>query len=177
MSQVDEHLVELVRNAVGLELNGQYFYRRAAEATAHPQGKKMFLRLAEEEQGHIGEVGSLFISLIGIDEWKRINAEEIASPRISPVIAQLESAVQSRGHSDVADDTQALRLAMELERRAVAFFEGLEKSAQNSIQIEMIRKLADEERFHYDFLQSQLDSVLNVGLWLDMPEFRMDGRY
>jgi len=177
MSQVDENLVEIIRDAIGLELNGQYFYRRAAEATAHPKGKQMFLRLAEEEEGHIDEVGALFMSLIGEKEWQRINAEEAANPRTSPVITQLEAAVQARGHSEVADDTQALRLAMDLERRAVSFFEGLEKNATDSLQIEMIRKLADEERFHYDFLQSQLDSVLNVGLWLDMPEFRMDGRY
>ncbi|CAK0766217.1 Rubrerythrin domain-containing protein [Gammaproteobacteria bacterium] len=177
MSQIDEHLVELVRSAIGLELNGEYFYRRAAEATAHPKGKAMFLQLAEHEQGHIGEIGALFASLIGDSEWERITAEEIANPRMSPVISQLEAAVRARGHTEVADDTQALRLAMELERRAVTFFEGLENSTKDLIQQEMIRKLADEERYHYDFLQAQLDSVLNVGIWLDAPEFRLDGKF
>jgi rubrerythrin len=177
MSQKDEHLIELVRSAIGLELNGEYFYKRAAEATSHPQGKIMFLRLAEQEQGHVEEIGALFASLIGEEEWKRITAEEAASPRTSPVIEQLEAAVAARAHSEVADDTQALRLAMELERRAVAFFEGLENTTTDPVKLEMLRKLAEEERYHYDFLQAQLDSVLNVGIWLDAPEFRLDGKF
>jgi rubrerythrin len=41
----------------------------------------------------------------------------------------------------------------------------------------MIRNLVDEEHYHYDFLQAQLDSVLNVGIWLDAPEFRLDGKF
>jgi rubrerythrin len=177
MSNIDEHLIDLVRSAISLELNGGYFYKRAAEATAHPTGKKMFLRLAEEEDNHVDEIRSMFISLIGEDEWKRISAEEAASPRVSPVITQLEAAVAARAHSDVADDTQALRLAMELERRAVAFFEELENATTDSVKVKMIRELAEEERYHYDILQAQLDSVLNVGIWLDAPEFRLDGKF
>jgi rubrerythrin len=177
MSQIDEHLVELVRSAIGLELNGEYFYKRAAEVTAHPKGKSMFLRLAEEEQGHVGELKELFAGLIGEAEWERINAEEAANPRVSPVISQLEAVMVARAHGDVADDTQALRLAMELERRAIAFFDGLKNATDDSVKIKMIAKMVDEEHYHYDFLQAQLDSVLNVGVWLDAPEFRMDGKF
>lgn len=177
MSQQDEHLLEIIRAAIGLELNGEYFYNRAAEATSHPQGKVMFLRLAKQEQSHAEEIGALFASLIGEEEWKRITAEEAANPRTSPVITQMEATVAAHAHSEVADDTQALRLAMELERRAVAFFEGLENTTTDPVKLEMLRKLAEEERYHYDFLQAQLDSVLNVGIWLDAPEFRLDGKF
>ena len=177
MSQANDKLIEVVRAAVNLELNGEYFYRRAAKATGHPQGKAMFQRLAEQEQGHVEEIRDLFVSLVGEDEWQKITDEERASPRTSPVIEQLEAAILARGHSEVADDTQALRLAMELERRAVQFFEGLMNYTEDPVKLGMIRQLIDEERFHYDVLQAQLDSVLNVGIWLDAPEFRQDGKY
>jgi len=177
MSHSNENLLELVRSAISLELNGEYFYKRAAEATEHPKGKIMFLRLAEEELGHVGEIKSLFVSLIGESEWDRISAEEVTNPRISPVISQLEAAAAAHAHGDVADDTQALRLAMELERRAIAFFGGLKNATDDSVKLGMIAKMVDEEHYHYDFLQAQLDSVLNVGIWLDTPEFRMDGKF
>ena len=137
----------------------------------------MFLRLAEQERSHVGEIGALFTGLIGEDEWARVSAEEAASPRSSTVIAQLEAAILARGHSEVADDTQALRLAMELERRAILFFEGLRGRTDDPVKVNMIRHLIEEEHYHYDFLQAQLDSVLNVGIWLDTPEFRLDGRF
>ncbi|CAK0771788.1 Rubrerythrin domain-containing protein [Gammaproteobacteria bacterium] len=177
MSQPSDGLLELVQSAIGLELNGQHFYRRAAEATDHPRGKAMFLRLAEQEEGHIAEIGALFAGLIGESEWERLSAAEAANPRSSSIIDQLEAAIVARGHSAVADDTQALRLAMELERRAIQFFEGLRNRTDDPVKLEMIHTLAEEERFHYDFLQTQLDSVLNVGIWLDAPEFRLDGKF
>ena len=42
---------------------------------------------------------------------------------------------------------------------------------------EILNQICDEERFHYDLLQAQYDSVTNDGFWLDSAEFRMDGKY
>jgi len=41
----------------------------------------------------------------------------------------------------------------------------------------MFNRICDEERLHYDLLQAQNDSVTNSGFWLDVAEFRMDGKY
>lgn len=172
-----DNLVDLIRSAARLELDGRSFYRQAAVATSHPSGKRMFLRLADEEQNHFAELGALLASLVGESEWQRIVSEEAASTDKSPVIAQLETAISARGHSTVADDTQALRVAMELERRALSFFDGLKEHASDPMQLELLSKLAEEERFHYDLLQAQLDSLLNVGIWLDTPELRMDAKF
>ncbi len=170
-------LIALIRSALRLELDGREFYLRAAEATEHPSGQQMFLRLADQEQNHFAELGALFADLVGAAEWEQIAAEEAANTQPSPVIAQLEAAVAARGRGEVADDTQALRIAMELERRAVTFFDGLREHAADARQRQVLQELAEEERYHYDFLQAQLDSVLNVGLWLDTPEFRQDGKF
>ena len=172
-----EALIGLIRSALRLELDGRAFYRRAAIVTAHPSGKRMFLRLADQEQNHVEELGALFADLVGVAEWQQIAAEEAANTQQSPVIAQLEVAVAARGHGAVADDTQALRIAMELERRALSFFDGLIAHAADPNQRALLQELADEERFHYDCLQTQLDSVLNVGIWLDAPEFRLDAKF
>lgn len=176
-SPPSDALIDLIRSALRLELDGREFYRQAASATAHPSGKRMFLRLAEQEQNHVAELGALFSDVVGENEWQQIAAEEEANTQQSPVIAQLEAAVAARGHGDVADDTQALRIAMELERRARSFFDGLREQAADPRQRGLLEKLADEERFHYDCLQAQLDSVLNVGIWLDAPEFRLDAKF
>ena len=177
MGYLNEHLAEVVRSALALEFNGEYFYLQAAEATQHPKGKAMFLELAKQEQGHVEEIGILFSGLLGEAEWKQLLAEAAENPRTSEVVTQLSATVRARGHGEVADDTQALRLAMELERRAIQFFEGLKIHTEDPAMIKMINTMAEEERFHYDFLQAQLDSVLNVGIWLDSTEFRVDGRF
>ncbi len=177
MTHIDDSVIELARTSLSFELGGENFYRHAAELTRNSRGKAMFLRLAEEETGRMDDLHTLFGAIIGADKWKRLVADEVANAHPSQVIAEMEAAVTLRGHGVVADDTQALRLAMELERRIIHLFKELATHTQDPVIINLIGKMVEEEGFQYDSLQAQLDSVLNVGLWLDSPEFRMDGKY
>ncbi len=177
MTHIDDRVIELARTALSFEYGEEHFYRHAAEMTQNPKGKAMFLRLAKEEPGHMGDMHRLFSAIIGKDEWQRLAEEEAANAHPSKIIAEMEAAVAHRGMIAVADDTQALRMAMELERRAIHLLKDMADHTQDPAIIELIGKMIMEECSQYDDLQAQLDSVLNVGLWLDVPEFRMDGKY
>jgi rubrerythrin len=177
MSHVDDRIVELVRAALDFEFGGEQLYRHLAGLTQNASGKAMFLRLAEEEKRHVGESHELFAALVGEEEWQRLCAREAAQPNLTGIVADLEAAVLQRGHAAVADDTQALRMAMELERRAIRMYQEMGQHSDDPVVLKLVGRLVQEEFFHYDSLQAQLDSILNVGLWLDQPEFRMDGKF
>jgi len=177
MSHIDDKVIDLVRTALDFEFGGEHFYRHLAGLTKNASGKAMFLRLAEEEKKHVGESHALFAKLVGEEEWQRISSREAAQANPSQMVAELEATVLQRGHAEVADDTQALRMAMELERRAIQMFKDMSAHTQDGAVLDLIEKMVQEETFHYDSLQAQLDSILNVGLWLDQPEFRMDGKF
>ncbi len=178
MSGHDEHIVLLIREMVDLELNAKRFYEHAAKVTHNETGKKMFKRLALEEAGHIKDVGVIFASALGGDDWKEILQREVKNHAPSKLVAKFEEEVQEWGSENKADETEALRMAMDLERRAIKFFEDLSKKyVDNPAARKLAAKLADEEKFHYDMLQAQHDSVMNVGIWLDEAEFRMDGKF
>jgi rubrerythrin len=177
MSQVSDRIVELVRAALDFEFGGERLYRHLAELTQHRAGRAMFLRLAEDERRHVGESHALFAALVGEEEWQRLSSREAGEPNVTGIVAELEAAVLQRGHAAVADDTQALRMAMELERRAIHMYQEMAEHTDDPVQLKLLGKLVQEEFYHYDNLQAQLDSILNVGLWLDQPEFRMDGKF
>lgn len=177
MTHIDDKVIELARTALSFEYGEAHFYRHAAEMTQNPSGKAMFLRLAEEESGHMEDMHTLFSTVIGKDVWQRLAAEEAENSNPSKVVAEMKAAVAHRGMIAVADDTQALRMAMELERRIIHLLKDLSEHTQDTEVIELIGKMIMEECAQYDVLQAQLDSLLNVGLWLDTPEFRMDGKY
>jgi rubrerythrin len=177
MSHVDDRIIELVRTALDFEFGGEHLYRHLAGLTQNRSGKAMFLRLAEEEKRHVGESHQLFAALVGEEEWQRIASREAALPNLTGIVADLEAAVRQRGHVEVADDTQALRMAMELERRAIHMYQEMAGHTDDPAVLKLLGKLVQEEFYHYDNLQAQLDSILNVGLWLDQPEFRMDGKF
>lgn len=177
MAHIDDKVIELARTALSFEFGEEHFYRHAAEMTQNPSGKAMFLRLAEEETGRMEDMHTLFGAITGKEEWQRLVAEEAANAHPSQVVAEMEAAVAQRGNVAVADDTQALRMAMELERRIIHLFKDLSAHTQDPEIIKLIGKMIMEECSQYDALQAQMDSVQNVGLWLDQPEFRMDGRF
>ncbi len=177
MTHIDDKIIELARTALSFEYGEEHFYRHAAEMTKNPSGKAMFIRLAEEEPERMEDMHTLFGSIIGQELWQQLAAEEAANAHPSRVIAEMEAAVVQRGMGAVADDAQALRMAMELERRIIHLLKDMSEHIKDPDIIKLAEKMIMEENSQYDALQAQLDSLQNVGLWLDTPEFRMDGRF
>lgn len=177
MTHIDDKIIELARTALSFEYGEEHFYRHAAEMTKNPGGKAMFLRLAEEESDRIEDMHKLFGAVMGQEAWQQLAAEEAANAHPSKVIAEMESAVTLRGHAALVDDAQALRMAMEMERRIIRLLKDMSEHSSDPDIIKLIEKMIQEENYQYDTLQAQMDSVLNVGIWLDQAEFRMDGKY
>jgi len=177
MSHVDDKVIELAHAALSFEFSGEHFFRHAATMTKNASGKNMFLQLAEKDDERMEDLTGLFGKIIAKEEWKRIVSKAALNTTPSSVIAEMEAEVARRGHGEVADDTQALRLAMELQRRFIHVFKDLASHTSDPEIVKLADKILEGEFFRYDNLQAQLDSVLNTGLWLDMPEFRMDGKF
>jgi len=177
MTHIDDKIIELARTALSFEYGEEDFYRHAAEMTKNPSGKAMFARLAEERPERVEDMHTLFSAVIGQDVWQQLAAEEAANAHPSRVIAEMEAAIAQRGMGAVADDAQALRMAMELERRIIHLLKDISGHVSDPAIIRLAEKMILEEISQYDALQAQLDSLQNVGLWLDTPEFRMDGRF
>jgi rubrerythrin len=172
LEKISQDVKTLISEAIKLEINGQAFFNHAAEATSNELGKKMFVRLAQEEVKHLETFSRLFSSVIKSDDWKKqVRSEELKGP--SAVIQQLADRMKrAEGKSEV----EALRIGMELEQKAIDFFSGTAGMADEAAR-QIFEKIADEERFHYDLLQAQYDSVTGSGFWLDSSEFKMDGQY
>ena len=173
MDTISQDVKTLISEAIKLEINGQAFFNQAAEVTANALGKKMFTRLAQEEVKHLETFSRLFSSVIKSDDWKKqVRSEELKGP--SAVIQQLADRMKrAEGKSEV----EALRIGMELEQKAVDFFTGTAAGMADAAAKAIFEKIADEERFHYDLLLAQYDSVTGSGFWLDSSDFKMDGQY
>lgn len=177
MPPIDDQMAEIIKGSISLEVNGKRFYERAASVTDDKLGKAMFQRLAEEEDGHLEVLEGIFASITDGDDWREIAERAANRTGRAPVVEQLETAIAARGKDQNANDSKALKIAMEMERKAIWFFEEMIKRAKSPKMRELVEALADEERFHYDLLQSQLDNLMNVGLWYDSTDLRMDSKF
>ena len=173
MSKIDAPIKEFIEEALKLETNGQAFFNRAAEMTHNELGKKMFLRLASEEAKHLEHFSRLFSSVLHSEEWKKVVSRDRLTGA-SPVIEELAARMK---RPESKGDIEALRMGMELELKAIDFFKLCAQKTKEPAAKEIFLKISEEEKFHYDLLQAQVDSLTDTGFWLDSSEFRMDGKF
>jgi len=175
MKALNPEVIRIVKEAIRLEIKGRNFFLYAAEATENSLGKKMFERLASEEIDHMKAFADLFTDATGGEEWKRfVRGEE---KEVSPVVEELKERMQGAEKEKGAGDLEAMRIGMELERKAIDFFEKLAAESRSAEAKEIAEKICEQERGHYDLLQAQYDSVQGSGFWFDSAEFRLDGQY
>jgi len=173
MKEISDQVKGFIRDAIELEIRGKEFFLQAADLTPNSLGKKMFKRLAEEEVKHLEAFSKLFSAVIKSTEWKKyVKAEQLKgkSAVIEELVARLERAKDK-------SDIEAIRIGMDLELKAIDFFKSAAEQGDDPVAQEIFIKISDEERFHYDLLQAQYDSVTGSGFWLDSSEFQMDGKY
>jgi rubrerythrin len=173
MTSLTNQVTEFIKEAIKLEIRGREFFNHAAELTHNAHGKKMFTRLAEEEVKHLEAFSRLFSAVIQSDEWKTFVKDEVQKGKSEVV----EGLVARMKRAESQSEVEALRIGMELELKAIDFFKGFAGKGADPTAKEIFVKIADEERFHYDLLQAQVDSVTRSGFWLDSSEFQMDGKY
>jgi rubrerythrin len=133
--------VDAVRKAFEIELGGQAFYRKAAEEAGDPDLKRLFASFAEMEKEHM-------------DTLCRRYHLEVPAPSEE---FQIERAAIYAGIENRPEDPGNLfRIAIAFEQRAVDFFAGqADKVAADSVEAQLYKELAAEEREHVEQLKTE----------------------
>ncbi|MFC2166670.1 ferritin family protein [Acidobacteriota bacterium] len=173
MKEISREVENAIKEAIRLEINGRKFFMHAADITEHEKGKKMFRFLADEEVKHMEVFGKLFSQILDSEDWKMyVRDEELRGE--SPLVEKLKERMKNE---EGKGEVEALRIGMQLEQNAIEFFSKALVDADDSTAKKIFREIGEEEKFHFDLLQSQYDSVTNSGFWLGSAEFKMDGKW
>jgi glutamate synthase (NADPH) small chain len=137
----DDRALEAVRKAFEIEMGGHAFYQRAAQDAKDPELRDLFGRFAEMEQEHMDTL------------TKRYHA--VLPPAAEDF--QLDRAAIFAGvDRNPEDPANLFRIAIAFEQRAVDFFAGEgELAPEGSVERELYRELAAEEREHVALLTTE----------------------
>ncbi len=175
MAELTGEILDIIKKSIRLELDGQSFFEHVADATHNELGKKMFMKLANDEAQHLKVFSDIFTELVGGD-WKK-HMGDLKKQTKAPMIEALQKKVESAGKESRASELEAISVAMDLERNAIEFFCNAAKKTTDEKARDVFNRIADEERLHFDLLQAQHDYLTNSGYWFDVAEFRMDSKY
>jgi rubrerythrin len=157
-------MLRVIDKGVVMEQNARTFYLSAADKVKSDEGRKMMKWLADFEQGHasrllerkkalMGRLRSLELDPLNFDNFDVSETSE--SKRLAPDASEMD----------------ILKMAIENEKRAYAFFTKKVTFAGDKSIETFFREMAAQEEQHIKILNDQLDHLKATQRWKDFSEF------
>ena len=159
------NLRKVYEYALQREQEGYRLFKHHAESVSHAAVRRIFEKVASEEQTHIAYIESRLASLDGtLDE-----ADTLVFPQTDERFFALESAneiLEQTVLESMMPDVAVLRVAYLIEADLAMFYERIAKQAQGAAQ-QALYALAKWERGHEALFKSLHDRVYEE--YTDMP--------
>ena len=163
---MSDEMRKAVETALKMEQDSIDFYADAAHKAGIELGRSMFESLVKDERRHLQALQRL---IKDVDPAAPV--EEILSARgrsfkseISTVFSEARSQISERIPAG-ADDLEALKVAMDLEKKGYAHYGEVAEKADNETVKNVYLMLQKEEDEHFSFLQNTYQYLDSSGDW------------
>lgn len=174
MNEGMDFALSVLRQAMGNELEGRALYLEAVERTEDELGQRMFRSLAQDEEGHLQILQVEYGAITGTGRWLDLEATQREEPHPSVRFFPQEEAIERLIPED-ASDLDALKIAMDFERRGYRLYEKAAAETSDPTAQAVFRFLVEEESRHFALLDNAHDYLANQGIWyfddLEKPFF------
>ena len=149
--------------ALKMELDGKAYYEKLAAETTLTGLKTIFGRLAADEQKHF-------------DTIKAMEAGAAGAMADTGVLEEAKNVFQGLvGDKDILGGLKkqldAYRYAMKIEADSVRLYEDMAKREKTAGTAQLLLKIAEEEKKHYNIMENLYDFVLAPQNYLAWGEF------
>jgi rubrerythrin len=164
---------EAIKTSIQYENRVRDVYVEAVEKAQHPDGKKLFRLMAEEEQHHVDYLESK------LDEWQgsgTVTAEGLttAVPSGDAIAAGVDRLKDRVGDGAGKIEIEFLEKAHAVERETSGFYRQMVDELPDEAR-ELFRRFLEIEEGHLALVQAQIDFVTGTGYWFDVRDFDLEG--
>ena len=149
--------------ALQTEKDGLDMYEQAAARAGSPAAERMFESLADDERNHI-RIIQAHIEGEGIGELIKKAQSDTAAGQIKTIFTDAKKTIQSKAAA-TEDDKQALKLAMDFEKKGYDYYTEAAQNATEPVEKDMFLFLKGIENQHYEILQRALQYLEDTGHW------------
>ncbi len=168
------NLVKVIEAGIELEKKGLINYLNFAHKSKSMTGKNMFIRLAKDEYEHMRILEGIKANIV---EGKVMEKPNIPTEEIEGLMPKIKSKDGLIKGEEGASDLEALKMALEFEKKASNYFAELAKKSEDPETKKLAQELARWEETHYDLIQAEIDSINNTGFYFGVKEFEMSERF
>lgn len=152
-----------VEIAIRMERDAVDFYRKCAEKTNSPVGKKMFLSIAEDEQYHIACATNVLKGM-GFEPSKTTPKQDMKS------IYEQNKDIAMQKIDATTDDVDALKIAMKMEKEGAEFYLKAAAEAAAPNEKALFECLARDEEEHFAIFQNTCSLLNDSSNWFMWQE-------
>lgn len=137
----------------------------------------MFIQLAKDEYDHMDILEN---SKKEYTEGAPFEMPELPTERIKEleeILAKPERKEHALKDKGDLSDLDALKMALDFEKRASEYYSELAEKAPDDRTKELARSLSEWEASHYDLIQAEIDSISNTGFFFGTKYFEMSERF
>jgi rubrerythrin len=149
-----EDLLQSLIEAFLMEKGTNIFYSQAAVMTANPEARKMFQELTAWEEKHMEFIQFLYQAIQGdhdVEGFAVFQAHTDAPITEAGIpVKDLEAKVEKFSFSN---DTEAYRIALEIEAKAYNLYRKLSASAEDGNARAVFSEMMEQEQKHIDYLK------------------------
>ncbi len=175
MKGQDEKTIQALETALQMEIDGKEFYHKAGQASHNPLAKKLFQRLAEEEDVHIEKVNEIYEAIKSKASWPE---KETTFKHERSLRSVFREAIEGmdREVKTSSSELEALKVAMNLEDKSYSFYRGRDEETASSAEKSFYQALTAEEREHYLTLLDSYEYLTDPQSWFTKKEhWSLDG--
>ena len=144
----EKHFKEMIRFAIGREVDSVHFYTEASASVNHSGTRELFQDFARQEEGHKKKLEGVLEGKVTLTK-----IEKIPDLKISDYL------VETTLKPDISY-ADMLRIAMKREERSVKFYTDLKNQNQDERLIRLFTFLIQEESKHKFHLEKIYDDEI-----------------
>jgi len=175
MAKKTEDRIKALEVALKNESTERDFYLQHAARTKNEFGKKMFMSIANDEAEHYDRIKALHKKLKEKGKWPERLALTVKGTKIKSVLKKMIKVPEKTGKAD-SDDLQAVKIAINFEKKGEKFYSDLQKSATDPKEKAFFGMIAEMEREHRLSLEDTRDYFKDPVSWFRVKEkHHLDG--
>jgi rubrerythrin len=150
LSENRKEMLDAIMRALEIEKETFDYYTRAEQKTFDPGGKRIFRWLAKTEEVHYLKLSELYSALEENGRWVFYGGSTIS----------LEAEEQGEKQiSFTTSDLEALEIAMDIEKKGIAFYEELALKTGDPEGRSMLTTLREEEVEHLRVITEKYNQI------------------
>ena len=169
MREQAEKTTQALEKALQMEMEGREFYHKTGQKSDNPLAKKLFQRLAEEENVHIRKINEIHYAVKSKAGWPE---EETIFKHERSLRSVFKEAIESmdREVEVSSSEVEALKTAMNMEDKSYSYYNSRAEEAASSAEKSFYQALTAEERGHYLTLSDSYEYLIDPQGWFTKSE-------